>query len=111
MSRRSLAAVFSVFSVIAVSATPATAQTAPRTAWGQPDLGGIWDFRTITPLQRPVDLADQAFLTEEEAANLEQQEVEKNIPPPEPSRRAYGGGQPGGLAERRNTRLLQQFLA
>ena len=79
MSRRSLAAVFSVFSVIAVSATPATAQTAPRTAWGQPDLGGIWDFRTITPLQRPVDLADQAFLTEEEAANLEQQEVEKNI--------------------------------
>ena len=79
MSCRCLVAVLSVFWVIAVSASPATAQTAPRTAWGQPDLGGIWDFRTITPLERPADLADQAFLTDEEAANLEQATVEKNI--------------------------------
>ena len=85
MSHRFLASAFSVLIVIAViavmvmSAIPASAQTAPRTAWGQPDLGGIWDFRTITPLQRPVALADQEFLTEEEAANLEQATVEKNI--------------------------------
>ena len=88
MSHRSHASAVSVFIVIAVtavvtvittSATPASGQTAPRTAWGQPDLGGIWDFRTITPLQRPVALGDQAFLTEEEAANLEQATVEKNI--------------------------------
>ncbi len=44
------------------------AQEAPRTAWGAPDLQGVWDFRTITPLQRPTDLGDKAFLTEEEAA-------------------------------------------
>ena len=25
----------------------------PRTSWGAPDLGGVWDFRTSTPLQRP----------------------------------------------------------
>ncbi len=40
----------------------------PRTSWGDPDLQGVWDFRTITPLQRPEDLIGQEFLTEEEAA-------------------------------------------
>ena len=49
-----------------------------RTAWGQPDIQGIWDFRTITPFERPDDLGDQAFLTEEEAANLEQEVVDRN---------------------------------
>ena len=28
----------------------------PRMAWGAPDLSGVWDFRTITPLERPVAL-------------------------------------------------------
>ena len=40
----------------------------PRKSWGDPDLQGVWDFRTITPLQRPEDLIGQEFLTEEEAA-------------------------------------------
>ena len=40
----------------------------PRTSWGAPDLQGVWDFRTITPLERPEDLTGQEFLTEEEAA-------------------------------------------
>ena len=48
-----------------------------RTAWGQPDLQGIWDFRTITPMQRPEDRGDQEFLTEEEAASLEQDAVDR----------------------------------
>ncbi|MDP6582210.1 MAG: hypothetical protein QF681_16275, partial [Vicinamibacterales bacterium] len=48
------------------------------TEWGQPDLRGIWDFRTITPFERPEELGDQAFLTEEEAANLEQEVVDRN---------------------------------
>ena len=38
----------------------------PRTAWDRPDLGGIWDFRTITPMQRPEELGEKEFLTEEE---------------------------------------------
>ena len=58
-------------------AGPAAAQTV-TTEWGQPDLRGLWDFRTITPLQRPEELGDQAFLTEEEAANLEQEVVDRN---------------------------------
>ncbi|MCY4633297.1 MAG: hypothetical protein OXG04_02105 [Acidobacteria bacterium] len=66
--------------ILAVSlAAPAAAQTeAPRTAWGAPDLQGIWDFRTITPMERPEELGDRAFLTEEEAANLEQATVDRN---------------------------------
>ena len=78
MSHRSCAVLFSVIAVMALSAIPAAAQTAPRTPWGQPDLQGIWDFRTITPLQRPEGLADQEFLTAEEAANLEQDSVDRN---------------------------------
>ena len=79
MSHRCLAAVFTVFVVIALSAIPAPAQTVPRTALGQTDLQGVWDFRTITPLQRPEELADKEFLTAEEAANLEQEAVDRDI--------------------------------
>ena len=44
-------------------------QSVPRTAWGDPDLQGVWDFRTLTPLERPDALADQqTFATEEAAA-------------------------------------------
>ena len=48
---------------------------APRTAWGDPDLGGVWDFRTITPLERPAELADKAVLTPEEAAAFAEQAI------------------------------------
>ena len=63
---------------VGLSSAPVAAQDAPRTAWGAPDLQGVWDFRTITPLERPEALGDQAFLTEEEAANLEQEVVDRN---------------------------------
>ena len=33
----------------------------------------IWDFRTLTPLERPDELAGKEFLTDEEAAAFEQQ--------------------------------------
>ena len=68
----SLSAVAVVVAVLSLAAVPAFAQTPPRTTWGQPDLQGVWDFRSITPMQRPEDLADKEFLTEEEAAELEQ---------------------------------------
>ena len=51
--------------------------TAPRTACGAPDLGGVWDFRTITPLVRPAALKDKAVLTAEEAAAFTQQTLER----------------------------------
>lgn len=40
----------------------------PRTPWGDPDLQGIWDNRTITPLERPREFAQKAMLTAAEAA-------------------------------------------
>jgi hypothetical protein len=43
----------------------------PRTAYGHPDMQGTFTFRTITPLQRPVELADKATLTAAEAAEWE----------------------------------------
>ena len=50
----------------------------PRMSWGAPDLKGIWWGSTLTPLERPGGVTSE-FLTEEEAAQLEQQSVESNI--------------------------------
>jgi hypothetical protein len=43
----------------------------PRTPWGKPDLQGTWDFRTVTPLERPAELAGKEVLTAAEAAEFE----------------------------------------
>ena len=50
--------------------------TTPRTPWGDPDLQGLWEYWTFTPLQRPESLADKEVLTDEEAAAVAQQGVE-----------------------------------
>ncbi len=54
--------------------------TAPRTPWGAPDLQGIWDFATITPMERPTDLAGKAVLTDQEAAEFEKTTLERRNP-------------------------------
>ena len=75
----SLGGMAAVVAVVLFGAGPAAAQAeAPRTAWGQPDLGGVWDFRTITPMSRPEGLGDQEFLTEDEATNRDQAAVDRN---------------------------------
>jgi len=55
-----------------------SAQKLPRTIDGQPDLQGIWSNATITPLERPADLAGKPTFTAEEAAAYEKQVVERN---------------------------------
>jgi hypothetical protein len=54
------------------SANP-TSGPAPTTAWGDPDLQGIWSRDTNEPLQRAAKYADKEFLTDEERAALDQQ--------------------------------------
>lgn len=49
----------------------------PRTEYGQPDLQGTYTFRTLTPLNRPPELADKATLTAEEVAEWEQFELRR----------------------------------
>ena len=72
-----LAVVFGMLAP-AVAVGQEAGEAAPRTAWGASDLQGVWDFRSITPMERPEELGDQAFLTEEEAANLEQETLARN---------------------------------
>jgi hypothetical protein len=49
-----------------------TSSPAPRTADGHPDLQGVWLFATLTPLQRPDNLAGRTHLTDEEIAAIEE---------------------------------------
>src|SRR6266849_6414631 len=41
--------------------------TTPRTPWGDPDLQGVWNDATSTPLQRPNGVADKDVLNDDEA--------------------------------------------
>ena len=61
--------------LLVLGVTAAAAQTfePARLADGKPDLQGVWDFRTLTPLQRPESQASQAVLTAEEVAELDSQ--------------------------------------
>src|SRR5437588_573775 len=47
-----------------------------RTAWGEPDLQGLWANRTVTPLERPQAFAGKQTLTPEEKARLEKSSIE-----------------------------------
>jgi hypothetical protein len=56
---------------LAVFAQTAKSWTPPKTPDGQPDLQGIWTTATLTPLERPAELAGKEFFTEKEAAEYE----------------------------------------
>ncbi len=78
-----------VFVLVAMSPLSASGQDTLRTPWGAPDLQGLWTGSTLTPLQRSQEFADQEFLTEEEAAELEQRAdanrfVERDAPEGDP---------------------------
>ncbi|MDA1372654.1 MAG: hypothetical protein O2971_18115 [Proteobacteria bacterium] len=52
---------------------------APRTEWGQPDLQGVWNFNSSTPMQRPERFGTQEFLTPEEVEQDRIREEERRL--------------------------------
>src|SRR6187431_2453231 len=56
---------------------------APRTPWGHPDLQGTWDYRTITPLERPKEFGTREFYTDDEVKALESRAGRRMDGPPE----------------------------
>ena len=66
---RSFLSCVAAFVAAVIVAPSASAQTGdiPRTEHGVPDFQGTYTFRTLTPLNRPPELADKATLTAEEA--------------------------------------------
>src|SRR5262245_49955311 len=56
-----------------VSIAGQAAWKVPLTPWGDPDLQGLWTNATVTPFERPTQLGGKEVLTEQEAAQFEQQ--------------------------------------
>ncbi len=85
--------VLGVTAAMLAAAVPLSAQSKPaapaatlKTPWGDPDLTGTWTNETITPFERPANMAGKAFLTEEEAKAIEaraarQRESSEDAPP------------------------------
>jgi hypothetical protein len=48
---------------------------APKTAWGTPDLSGLWTNSFDVPLQRPPKYANKEFFSDEERAELDKQRM------------------------------------
>ena len=67
----------------AARSTTAAKSKVPRTPWGDPDLQGTWDYRTITPLERAREFGTREFYTEEEKKTLEARAGRRMDTPPE----------------------------
>src|SRR4029078_12756850 len=67
----SAAAMLGLGQMPAASAADKPSFKVPRTSWGDPDLQGVWDYRTITPFERRAELGDREYYTDEEIAQLE----------------------------------------
>jgi hypothetical protein len=76
LSCRTVLLLLSTTTLLAASAASLSAQGGgiPRTATGRPDLTGSYDAATLTPLQRPAQFGNKAFLTPEEAQAIAESE-------------------------------------
>jgi hypothetical protein len=59
-----------------------TTYKGPRTPWGHPDLQGTWDYRSITPLERPAQFGNREFLTDAEVKEMEARAAKRMDEPP-----------------------------
>lgn len=78
MTSRRDATTFAAAAVLALVSLPAAGQSEQQGPWrtphGDPDISGIFTFRTLTPLNRPEALSDKEVLSDEEAAAFEASE-------------------------------------
>ena len=75
--------------LVSAPAFAAEEYTAPRTAFGHPDLQGIWTNASQTPLERPRELGTQRAFTIEQARNQEQawlNYIDQRSAPSDPNR-------------------------
>ncbi len=80
MTRRLLIGSLMAMVLVAFAGVAINAQDdIPRTSWGAPDLQGVWDFRTITPMQRPESQADKEFLSDDEATTRNQAALDREL--------------------------------
>jgi len=80
---------------VAGKAAPAKKFVAPRTEFGAPDLRGVWNFSSNTPLERPARFQGREFMTPEEAAKINQ-DAENRSRAFENANTANRGGGGGG---------------
>jgi hypothetical protein len=64
-----------LLAVPALAQTAASKKAAARMPDGRPDLQGIWNYGTVTPMERPKELADKPVLTAAEARAFEEKTV------------------------------------
>jgi len=67
---------------------------APRTADQTPDISGLWRNDTLTPLERPTALGDQAYLSDEEAAAIQTRAEQARTRDNTPGIQRSPGGRP-----------------
>ena len=60
-------------------------RTVQRTPWGHPDLQGLWNVGTMTPIERPTSAKGRLTMTDAEAKALEQQQATARAKLAEPS--------------------------
>lgn len=104
MRRKCFAAVFTVAIVLALApqtAAQSTDRAMPmRTPDGQPDISGIFTFRTLTPMQRPQEFEGQETLSDEQAAAYEaflRRRANRDLFDPEKGARGYAPRSEGGV--------------
>ena len=77
MTQRFLTVLAVAVAIAVLAPVSAGAQSVPRTPWGAPDLQGVWDFRSLTPMERPDDLAGTEVFTAEEAAEFSEESIRR----------------------------------
>ena len=96
---------------ITVSAQSPAKSALPRTVDGHPDLQGVFNVATMTPVERPAEYGNRLTLTKEEVAAIESHERERQVKGAEPSQSDRQAPEVGGDRSPTNSYLEGLFRA